>query len=167
MPQSRRSFLATGLTVAMLGTAGVALVRLPAADPGRRVLSAQEALVVEALGEALFPAGSPIGISAADVDIVSAVDELLGEYLEPVVADVFRHTLQVLEAGTLASRGTRFSLLPLEQRRVVVETWGDPGLMPRRMASDALRLVMGMSFFNVPAVRRSLGWVPPCGQEAV
>ncbi|HNH48109.1 MAG TPA: hypothetical protein PKY30_13795 [Myxococcota bacterium] len=139
MPQSRRSFLATGLTVAMLGTAGVALVRLPAADPGRRVLSAQEALVVEALGE----------------------------YLEPVVADVFRHTLQALEAGTLASRGTRFSLLPLEQRRVVVETWGDPGLMPRRMASDALRLVMGMSFFNVPAVRRSLGWVPPCGQEAV
>ena len=164
MSKSRRSFLATGLTVAMLGAAGVVVVRLPAADPSRRVLSAEEAIVVAALGDALFPAGSPIGISAADVDIVHAVDELLGEYLEPVVADVFRHTLQALEGGTLASRGTRFSLLPIEQRIEVMETWGDPAVMPRRMASDALRLVMGMSFFNVPKVRQSLGWIPPCGE---
>ena len=159
---NRRALLLAGAAAASLAAAGVSVAVLPDAAPDLHVLSDDERAVVAALGEAFFPAGSPLGVSAADVDLPRRVDALLAEDLDPVVAPVFRDLLEALEGGTLVSRGATFSALPLEVRREVVATWAGPVILPRRLAYDALKSVLGMAFFNAPEVVARVGWSPRC-----
>lgn len=159
---SRRALLLTGAAAASLAALGVSEAVLPAPAPGFRLLAAEELVVLAALGEAFFPAASPLGVAAADVDLPARVDALLAEDLDPVVAPVFRYLLDVLETGTLVSRGSRFSALPLAVRREVVDTWAGPVILPRRLGYDALKSIVGMAFFNTPEVTAKVGWSPRC-----
>jgi hypothetical protein len=159
---SRRSLLVGGASLGALAAVGVPAAVLPDAAPGFRVLSAGEAETIAALGEAFFPAGNPLGVSSGDVDLPLLVDALMADELDPVVQPVFRYLLRGLEVGTLASRGASFGSLPLAERRDVVETWSDNVVFPRRLAHDALKGVLGMAFFNAPAVTDRIGWSPSC-----
>lgn len=159
---SRRTLLLGGASLAGLAAVGVPASVLPAAAPGFRILSESEGALVAAIGEALFPAGNPLGIAAADVDLPLLVDDLMAEELDPVVQPVFRYLLRGLEVGTVASRGSTFGGLSLEERRDVLENWSDNAVFPRRLAYDALKSVLGMAFFNAPAVTERIGWYPTC-----
>jgi hypothetical protein len=163
---SRRSLLLSGTAAASLTALGVPISVLPGAAPGFRLLSAGEIALVVAIGGAFFPPGSSMGVSAADVDLPLLVDTLLAEELDPVVQPVFRYLLRAVEAGTLASRGATFTSLSLEEQRDVLSTWSDPGILPRRLAYDGLKSVLGMAFFNAPAVMDRLGWSPTCHRAA-
>ncbi len=166
MSFSRRALLLSGSALAGLTAVGVPISVLPGAAPGFRLLSGGEIELVAAIGEAFFPPGSPLGISATDVDLPVLVDGLMAEELDPVVQPVFRYLLRAIDAGTLASRGASYASLSLEERRSVIETWSDNAIFPRRLAYDALKSVLGMAFFNAPAVTDRIGWMSTCPARA-
>lgn len=159
---SRRNLLVGGGALAALAAVSVPAVVLPEAAEGRFLLGDAELRLVQAVGEALFPPGNPLGVSGAEVDLATRVDELLGDYLDGEVGLVFRYVLRLLEHGTLASRGTSFSVLSLDERVDVLATWADTGVLPRRLAYDALRLVYGMAFMTSPRALSAVGWAPRC-----
>ncbi|MFZ5476269.1 MAG: gluconate 2-dehydrogenase subunit 3 family protein [Myxococcota bacterium] len=158
MVLSRRALMVSGAALAAVSAVGVRAVDLPAPAAGARLLSLAELDLVRAVGEALFPPDSPLGIGAAEVDLGAAVDELVGEYMDPVVAPVLRYLLRALEVGTAASRGTPFGSLSLADRRAVMDTWADNEVLPRRLAYDTFKTILGMAFFNAAAVRDAVGW---------
>ncbi len=162
MLHSRRTVLLSTAAVAGVAALGVPVAVLPAAAPGMQLLSGGEVVLVAALAEAFFPVGSPLGVSAADVDVPLRVDQLMAESLDPVVSDVFRYLLRAFDLGALASRGTLYAGLPLAERRAVLDTWADNAVLPRRLGYDTLKLVLGMAFFNAPEVTASVGWFPTC-----
>lgn len=166
---SRRKFLAaSSATLAALavgGVVGAGALELPVAAPGRFCLSGHEVLLVQALAEALFPPGNALGVTAVGMDLAGEVDELMGDRLDPVVTPVFRRVLQVLDDGTLVSRGARFADLPLGARVDVMAAWAEPGVLARRLMYDALRTVVGMVFFCRPEVCSVIGWRPACAVD--
>jgi hypothetical protein len=158
MALSRRVLLLSGAAMAAVSAVGVEAVSLPSAAEGRRLLSLGELDLVRAVGEALFPPGNPMGIAADVVDLGEAVDALVGDYMDPIVAPVLRYLLRALDVGTTASRGVPFGSLSLEDRRAVLDTWADNAVLPRRLAYDTFKTILGMAFFNSEAVRDAAGW---------
>lgn len=161
MQLSRRAILLSGAALAVLGGLGLELGWLPGAGPGWRVLSAEEAAVAEALGGALFPAGNPLGVAAAEVDFVTRVDDLLADTAEPELVPAFRYLLRAVQLSGLP-HGAPFTELGAEARRAVVAEWEDPANLARRMGFEVLKVLVGMAFFNHPAVRAAIGWRASC-----
>jgi len=166
---NRRKFLAaSGAAFAALavgGVGGLGALELPVAAAGHFCLSERELLLVQALAEALFPPGNPLGVTAVGMDLAGEVDELMGDRLDPVVTPVFRRVLQVLDDGTLVSRGARFADLPLDARVEVMAAWGEPGVLARRLMYDALRTIVGMVFFCRTEVCSAIGWRAACALD--
>lgn len=157
----RRSFLkgtlALGATMA-LGSMAV----LPSAAPGLRALSSREGEIVAAVAEVLFP-GDPFPVSGVEAGIVAEVDRIVDDSITEAAAVLFRYLLRTLEWGTLVSRGARFSDLPLADRAEVLAVWHEPGVLPRKIAFDALRAVLAMAYFSRPEVKAHIGWRAACG----
>lgn len=162
MVLSRRLLL---VSAAAAGVAGVLAVKtgvLPSPAHGMRVFSKGESRLVQALGEAMFAEPNALGVAPAAVDFPAVVDELLGETLDGEVRTVFRYFLRALDEGTSLSRGAGFASLSVAVRREVLATWSDNDVVPRRMMHDLFRLVMGMAWFNDPAVISAIGWRAEC-----
>ena len=159
MAPTRRQLLLGGTALAAIS--GWELTDLPPAAPGCHVLSPEEAGVVAAYADALFPPGNPLGPAARDLDIAAEVDQILHDQ-EALIRDVFRYALKTLVLGTWASRQAHFSDLPLEIRQQVVHNWQSERVLPRRLLADAIRMELGMAYFNLPAVQSALGWIPSC-----
>ena len=159
---SRRAVVTSAAALAALAVLGLQEATLPSPGPDAQVLSPAEAHLVACLGVALFPVGNPLGVSGADVDLPAAVDELLGNTLDHEIQLVFRYFLRALDQGTRVARGMGFGSLPEAARREVLATWSDNAVLPRRMMHDLFRLVMGMAFFNEPAVVAAVGWRAEC-----
>ncbi len=157
----RRALLKGGLAVgAALALVGVA--QLPASAPGRLALSERESEIVAAVAEVLFP-GAPFPISGVDAGVVAEVDRIVDDCIPEVGATLFRYLLRALEWGTLAARGVRFSDLDLETRREVLEVWHQPNLLPRKIAWDAMRMILAMAYFSHPEVLAHMEWRATCG----
>jgi hypothetical protein len=157
---NRRSLLKGGLAVgAALAVASVA--SLPKAGAGFVALSVGEAAVVGAVAEAMFP-GDPFPVDGIEADVVTVVDRFVATNLPAVHAEGFRLMLTTLEWGTLASRGARFSQLDRDTRTEVLRVWAEPGVLPRRVAMDALKAIMGMAYFSHPRVQARMGWRAEC-----
>jgi hypothetical protein len=148
-----------GAGLAAIGCAGAA-VSLRAA-PGARMLSPGELAIVDAIAEVVFP-GAPFPLSGVEAGVAAEVDRILAEMFHPIHARGFRALLEGLEYGTLASRGTAFSRLPVEARFDVLATWSDPAVFHRRIAGDAFRLVLGMAYFQHPEILAHMGWRTGC-----
>ena len=157
---SRRSFL--GASVALGAAVAVAgVVYLPAAAPGRWVLSLAELATVAAVADTLFPCGS-MPLSGVEAGVVEEVDRIVGEDLQPLHASGFRYLLRALEWGPIYSHGARFSQLPAVAREEVLAIWSEPSVLSRRVASDALKMVMGMAYFKNPRVLDAMGYRQLC-----
>jgi len=157
---SRRSFLGASVGVAAaIAVAGV--VHLPGAAPGRWILSFAELATVAAVADALFPRGS-MPLSGVEAGVVEEVDRIVGEDLEPIHAAGFRYLLRALEWGPIYSHGARFSQLSVADRDEVLAIWSEPSVLPRRIASDALKMVMGMAYFKNPRVLDAMGYRQLC-----
>lgn len=163
---TRRKLLlggAIGAGLAAVGCGGLGFALRPA--PGATTLSATELAIVDAIAQIVFP-GAPFPLDGVAAGVAAEVDRILGEMLHPLHARGFRALLLALEEGTLASRGTRFTALSVEDRRSVLETWSDPAVFERRLAGDAFRLVLGMAYFQHPVILAHLGWRPGCDDPA-
>lgn len=154
---TRRALLVAGGAVAAATGLGVPITHLPAPARGLRLFSEGEVGLIAALGEAFFPPGNPLGASAADVDLPALLDALIFDLLDPVVGPVFRYLLRGFALGTLASRQAPFESLSLEDRREVLANWADNDVLPRRMAYDTFKTLLGMAFFNTPESRAAVG----------
>lgn len=159
MAPTRRQLLLGG--TALAAVSAWEITDLPPPAPGHQLLSPDELGVVAAYGDALFPPGNPLGPPAREVELAAEVDRVLADQ-EPLIRDVFRYALKTLVIGTWASRGAHFSDLPLEIRQEVVQNWQSERVLARRLLADAIRMELGMAYFNLPAVQAALGWVPSC-----
>jgi len=144
----------------LVGLGGVLWLRAPAT--GRLVLAPGEERIVASILLALFPADSPIGVDPIAAGAVDEVDRVLGEVLAPEATQAFRYLLRTLELGTLFSRGVPYSQLDPEVRLGVLQVWAGKDPLPRRVAMDSLKSVMGMAYFTRPAVQAAVGWRTFC-----
>ena len=129
---------------------------------GFEVLTRREVRVVDAIADVFFP-GVHFPLSGSKAGVALGVDHVLANVMEPIHANGFRYILRALEWGTLASRGRHFTDLTREAQREVLETWSEPEVMPRRIAGESLKAVLGMAYFANPEVQRSMGWRAGCG----
>ena len=159
---SRRRLLLWGLGAGVAVSAiGVGTMRGTMAADGLLVLSAEEATVLEAVAMVMFP-GTHLALSAREANIIPAADRFVSDLPEAHVAG-FRVLLRGLEWGTLVSRGRRFTRLPAAEQREVFEVWSDPVLLPRRIAADAIKMIISTAYFSNPDVLKAIGWRATCG----
>lgn len=149
-----------GITLGASIACGAGL-RLDVPAPGAFVLSVEELAVVRALAEVMFP-GAPLPKDGVQAEVAEGVDRLLFEYLGDPHSSALRYVLRAVEWGTLASRGARFSALSADVRAQVLDRWADPTVLPRRVALDGLKLLMGMAYFRDPDVLDAIGWRVGC-----
>lgn len=158
---SRRAFLRASV-MASVAIASGAAVWLREAAAGFRVLAPQEVRIVEALGEALYPEGNPIGLSWRDVDIARCVDDLLTDLMLPRNVPAIRYLLRTLEIATLVARGQSFTSCPVELRVQIFEIWSQQDPFPRRLMIDSLKGVLCMAYYDNPRVKAAIGWRTGC-----
>lgn len=157
---SRRTILngAVALGVSVAFGAGL---RLDAPAPGAWILSAEELAVVRAAAEVMFP-GDPLPLDGIEAGVAEEVDRLLVNLMGEPHASAFRYVLRALEWGTFASRGARFTQLDVAERAEVLDAWSDPRILPRRVSSDGIRLLLGMAYFNNTVILDAIGWRIDC-----
>lgn len=159
---TRRAFIAGGVAVSAASSGTVWGLSSGVPRAGARVLTAAEWAVVEAVSLVFFP-GVHFPLNGLQANVAAEVDRLLHEVMAPVQAHGFRVVLRGLEWGTLASRGRYFTGLSTEEQHDVLSTWCTPDVMPRRIAGDALRVLLGMAYFAHPEVKAAMGWQLGCG----
>lgn len=158
---SRRTILWAGLgSAALLGAGGLALHLDPPAE-GLRALSAADVRVVEKLAAVLFPAGN-FPVTGGDGGTAPLVDAILADAFDPAAVRPFRTLLRALELSTQLIEGARFTALSDAGARAVFHLWCAPEPMPRRLASDSLKVVVGMGFLRRPEVVAAIGWRVGC-----
>lgn len=156
---TRRRLLGLGVGVGALALAGSAgwLLSVPRPGAGRVALSDHEAELLVRLAEVWFPPGNPLGVAAGDVDIGGELDRLLA-FLAPREQRAVHAILRVLDqlprAGLRST--TRFSALPLEERRAILVSW-ETSQGPKRQLAGLLRVLVGLSYFEDERVRRAIG----------
>ena len=158
---SRRRLLQAGLAFGAASAFGAGL-RLDGPAVDARILSPEEMAIVRAVAEAMFP-GWPMPLDGVAAGVAEEVDRVVADMMVEPHASGFRYVLRALEWGTLASRGMRFSQLTVEDRTEVLDAWSDPVVLPRRVAHDSLKLILGMAYFNHPVVLDHIGWRATCG----
>ncbi len=162
MRPTRRQLLIGGSVTTTVLALGVG-VYLPGPAVGRAVLSEGEARVVAALAEVMFPPGNAMGVDFEGAEVVSGVDRLLAETLDPSMVLPFRYMLRSIQWGTLALAGSRFTECSLERRGSLMSAWDKPGTRVGHMVSASVRAVLGMAYFNHSQVLGVIGWRVGCG----
>jgi len=157
---TRRALLSAGALGA--ASAGVGTWSLMPGQPayGMVVLTQSECATVTAIGQLFFPGVRLPSITEAE--LVVRVDRIVAEVLMPIQAGGFRYVLRALQWGTLAARGRRFTDLSTDTQREVLETWAEPEVVPRRVAGESLKAVLGMAYFGAPVVQQAIGWRTGC-----
>ena len=158
---SRRTVMIGGAVAGTVFVSGAGLRWMGAVAPGAMVLSSLEMDIVEAVSEVLFSPGT-FAVSGGDGVTSVEVDRLLADVMAPEVGKPFRTMLGALEWGTLISRGTRFSAMPVEGRKEVLDVWASENPTPRRRAFESLQAVLSMAFFRRPEVLERTGWRAGC-----
>lgn len=164
---SRRTMVFGAIGATAIATAGgYGALSFEQAAPGLAFLSRSELRLLEALCEVWFPAGV-FPIDGLEAEVPEAVDGVITEILEEVPRAGFRYVLRVLEWGTLARWGRRFTQLSVEERTVVLDRWSDADVVPRRAAVDAVKAVLAIPYFRHPAIVETIGWRTGCRGGAV
>lgn len=162
---TRRSLLLSGIALAAGGVA-VGMVRLAPAAPGFAVLSRREVIIVEALARVLFPPGF-FPVQGGDGGTAPMVDQLLdGTFPRHAVAP-FRYVLRAISVGTLIARGRHFADLPPDEAAEVVAIWAGDDPLPRRLASDSVKLILGTAFLRRPEVMGAIGFRAECLDSSI
>jgi len=157
---TRRSLLLSGFALATGGIA-VGVVRLAPPTRGFAVLSHREVEIVEALARVLFPPGF-FPVHGGDGGTAPMVDQLLDTTFPHQAVVPFRYVLRAISLGTLIARGRDFADLPPEEAAEIVAIWAGDDPLPRRLASDSVKLILGMGFLRRPEVLASIGFKAEC-----
>ncbi|MCK6522789.1 gluconate 2-dehydrogenase subunit 3 family protein [Myxococcota bacterium] len=157
---SRRRALTLGL-MAGVAVSLWAVTDLEPPAPGSRVLGASERALLDAVGDTLFPEGA-LGPSWSRLGLTDEVDRLISGGVSEKMATPFRALLRALGMGVALSQGARFVNLSPAERLELLSAFGEVGPLPKRLAHDALKSVMGMAYFGHPEVQRALGYHSFC-----
>lgn len=164
---TRRALLRVGVgfgAVALVAGGGVRwLVSDRPTAPGRAALSLREAGVVAALADAYFPPGNPLGVSAADIDLVSAVDA----YLASLLAEdrrLFRALLTAVDQWPRASLSSTssFTAWPRADRVAKLRELDTSARAEPRLVGGLFRAMVGMPFLEDPRALAAIGHEPGC-----
>jgi len=156
---TRRGALRLGLgvggAVLLLGGAGAFVFRAKPPAAGLAVLSDDERETVRALADAYFPADTPTGVPANDVDIAGRVDAYVARLL-PREQRLLRALLTLVEQWPRATLAGRFSALPTAARVEIVDAW-ERGIEQRQQLASVFRTLVGVAYFDEPRVLRAIG----------
>lgn len=166
MSLSRRQLLAGAAAFAAAGVvaAGGVAARWwdqPASAPFAH-LSADEAAFLDAVADAIFPAGGEPALSGREARVARYVDAVLTG-LAPTQRDLLRVGLHALDALALAEAGAFFSALGAEQAGAVLKGWlagVDPNL---RGLAQSVYVFVGMAYLAHPDVAPVLAPQFACG----
>lgn len=130
--------------------------------PGLKALSVADRETIEAIAEVFFPGDDDLP-SGRDVKVVEAFDAYVAG-LPGQLGMLMRLLVQGIEWGAVlaTSRFERFSKLPFEYRREVLDAWESSPIYARRSGFLSLKLAMGMGYYEDDSVRSAIGWYVPC-----
>lgn len=135
--------------------------------PGLSALSVADRDTIEAIAEIFFPGEDDLP-SGRDVKVVEAFDAYVAS-LPGQLSMLMRLLIQGIEWGAVlsTSRFERFSRLPFDVRREVLDAWESSEIYARRSGFLSLKLAMGMSYYEDDSVRSAIGWYVPCLDPSV
>lgn len=164
---TRRRLLKAGLgfgaVVVVAGGGARWLVSDRPVAAGRAALSEREAGVVAALAAAHFPPGNALGLSSADVDVVSGADAYVFSLL-PEDRRLLRALLTAFDQWprlSLASTAT-FTELDITGRIAVLRNFEESPHIERRLIASLLRTVVGVPFFEDSRALTAIGHTQGC-----
>ncbi|MFP4597050.1 MAG: gluconate 2-dehydrogenase subunit 3 family protein [Persicimonas sp.] len=141
--------------------------QMPAAE--FEVLSDEEAAIVAAISDALFPGdvGTPPMPNGLEVGMVAKFDAYLAGS-EPMAADALRLILHAIDdMAVFADFGlTRFHKRSRADRIQVLRAWDTSSMMVRRSGFRALKYVLSNQYCNDPKVLGAAGIHYTCGGAA-
>lgn len=165
---TRRHVLAAGALVAGAAVAGLGVEAARIWDqdnaPGYRALSAEEAEIVDAIAEALFPPGGSPPQSGRDVGASLWFDQIVAHQPSPT-AELLRAVLHLLDRWARVAEGSPFAALPLDRRTERLSAWTHHARHEVRAVVGAVLLFVANAYCGHPEVRAAMGWQFPCGYE--
>jgi hypothetical protein len=166
MSLSRRHLLAAAALVAVASATGTGGVGYhwwhQERAPSYRLLSADEAEILDALAEAVFPAGGTPALGGREAAISAYFDALLAR-LEPFQADLLRLALHSLDSLPLATHRAYFRELPTEAATALLAEWLSHPRAELRGVVQSFHLFVGMAYLSHPAIAPSLATHFGCG----
>ncbi|MFT5685333.1 MAG: hypothetical protein ACI8RZ_006284 [Myxococcota bacterium] len=166
MAITRRHLLAAsaGIAAAAAVCAGGIGIRWWDAPPGagRVNLSDDEAALVRALSGAAFPAGKFIELSGGDVNLDRFFDAMLSG-MPKLTGDLLKLLTNALEHFTLATHGTRYSVLSLADQQAQLDGWLTSDRHELRGAVQSVVILLGMGYTTHPEVAALISPWHGCG----
>lgn len=154
MRLTRRHFLAATALVAGAGAVtGATAYRWWDQDPAEpyRVLSADEVRFLDALAEAMFPAGGTPPLGGREAGVARYVDLVIGG-MHPTQGKLVRLSLHALDALPVASHGARFSTLALADAQAQVAEWTAHPVFEIRALFQSFYIFVAMAYLAHPKV---------------
>ncbi len=138
---TRRHALAAGALASGVGL-GATVVRVGSwwkkdTGPGLQILAPEEAELVDAVAEALFPAGGTPELSGADAGVSAWLDAHF-VHLPDDTASQLRLLMNALDDWARLTQGARWAELPVERRSAKLESWMRRHLGPRDLRVHGL-----------------------------
>jgi len=162
----RRHLLAAGAVLALAGAASTAGVVYSwweqPPDAPLRHLSVDEVAVLDAIAEAVFPAGGEPALSGREAKVGRYLDALLAGMV-PTQRDLFRLSLHGLNTLAFSETGATFSGLGPEGVGALLRSWlvcSDPNL---RGIAQSLHVFVSMAYLAHPEVSPVIAAQFGCG----
>ncbi len=157
---SRRGFILRSAGVSM-GLMLIACTRdqsdtyraLLDADEMPRVLPLREYAILRVLSERIVPGAAALGVAAR-------IDRELALHPERLQRD-FRDALRLLEFWPLATRWSRFTRLTPQQQDLELETMTHSRFASRRLAFQALRMLILFFYYTQESTWSAIGYTGP------
>lgn len=137
---------------------------------GFRHLSSRDIAVLDAVGEAMFPAGGAIPASARDAGLLSYMDDYFGWH-SPANRLLMKALFFLFEHATLVFGPSRrrLSAHDARDREEYLAGWDESRFYLRRMAFQSLRAMVTMGYLASTEVEAHLGVARPqsCREKAL
>lgn len=163
---TRRHLVAAGAILAVGSTLGAAATGAHWWDQPvtgeYRYLSADEAAFLDAVAEAVFPAGGDPPLGGRQAGVGRFLDEVLAGIPE-VQRNLLRASFHAVDALPLVTNFSRFSSLPLAEAQEVFRTWLNHERPEIRGIAQSLHIFVGMAYLTHPDVAPLLAGGFNCG----
>ena len=166
MGVTRRQVLAASAAAALASAGGLAVTASRwwdrPAEAGFDFLSDDEAAVVEAWADCLFPPGGVPPLAGADAGLSGYFDAMLGG-LPPPKATQLKLLLHALDSLALAETGTALTALPRAERWRLARGWLTSSIAELRGATVAFSTLLGCGYTTHPDAAEVFGTWYGCG----
>lgn len=163
---TRRHLLAATAILAVGGTVGAAATGAHWWDQPvtgeYRFLSADEASFLDAVAEAVFPAGGEPPLGGREAAVGRFLDEVLAG-IPATQRNLLRAAFHAVDSLPLVTNFSRFSALPLADAQAVFRDWLNHERPEIRGIAQSLHVFVGMAYLTHPEVAPLLAGGFDCG----